>query len=194
MASNEYSCAAILRLGLLLTFFLQGVLGGTITCERLSQTACAFAVSSAGARCVLEKQIGRGGSEEYVCRTSAIRAARLSGWIETDDCVEACGVDRASLGISSDSLLESRFTQKLCSPRCYQACPNIVDLYFNLAAGEGMFLPKLCEEQNGRTNVRRVMAEMRSSGMVAPGPEPGKLQAAAPAKSATLLASGPSQA
>ncbi|GJT58529.1 putative PAR1 protein [Tanacetum coccineum] len=66
----------------------------------------------------------------------------------------SCGLNRNVLGISSDSLLESKFTQKLCSTQCYNGCPNIVDLYFNLAAGE----------------------EIRSSGFVAPGPvEPVKL-------------------
>ncbi|MQL94337.1 hypothetical protein Taro_026991 [Colocasia esculenta] len=200
MASYGNSGAS-LRLGVLLALLLQCALaaaGGMITCERLSRSTCAFAVSSAGARCVLEKEMGAGedgGEERHVCRTSSIRAdAGLSGWIETDDCVDACGLERVTLGISSDSLLESRFTEKLCSPRCYQGCPNVVDLYFNLAAGEGVFLPKLCEEQNTKTNVRRVMAEMRSSGIVAPGPEPGSLRAASPAQSETLLADGPSQA
>ncbi|KAF2315613.1 hypothetical protein GH714_040127 [Hevea brasiliensis] len=62
-----------------------------------------------------------------------------------------------------------RFTQQLCSPQCYDSCPNIIDLYFNLAAGEGVFLPKLCEAQEG--NARRgLLADIRSSGLVAPGP------------------------
>ena len=64
----------------------------------------------------------------------------MADYIETDACVKACGVDRNSVGISSDALLEPQFTGKLCSPACYQNCPNIVDLYFNLAAGEGMIL------------------------------------------------------
>lgn len=145
MASYGNSGAS-LRLGVLLALLLQCALaaaGGMITCESLSRSTCAFAfaVSSAGARCVLEKEMGAGedgGEERHVCRTSSIRAdAGLSGWIETDGCVEACGLERVTLGISSDSLLESRFTEKLCSPQCYQGCPNVVDLYFNLAAGEG---------------------------------------------------------
>ncbi|MQL76067.1 hypothetical protein Taro_008456 [Colocasia esculenta] len=144
MASYGNSGAS-LRLGVLLALLLQCALaaaGGMITCESLSWSTCAFAfaVSSAGARCVLEKEMGAGedgGEERHVCRTSSIRAdAGLSGWIETDGCVEACGLERVTLGISSDSLLESRFTEKLCSPQCYQGCPKVVDLYFNLAAGE----------------------------------------------------------
>lgn len=93
---------------------------------------------------------------------------RMAEYIETDRCVEACGVDRKSVGISSDSLLEPQFTAKLCSQDCYQNCPNIVDLYFNLAAGEGVFLPDLCEKQ--RYNPHRIMVELTSSG-AAPGPD-----------------------
>ncbi|XP_042509755.1 uncharacterized protein LOC122085404 isoform X1 [Macadamia integrifolia] len=156
---------------------VQVTLGG-ITCEQLQKDKCAFAISSDGKRCVLEKIVRRSGAEVYTCRTSEIEADHLKDWLETDQCIEACGLDRDSLGISSDSLLESRFTQKLCSPRCYDNCPNIVDLYFNLAAGEGnlpipdlyfnlaatqgVFLPQLCEAQGA--NARRKMSEIRSSG------------------------------
>lgn len=110
---------------------------GGIECENLSKESCSFAVSSGGKRCVLEKQVKRTGEEAYTCRTSEIEADKLKDHIETEQCIKACGLDRNSLGISSDSLLESRFTKKLCSPQCYQSCPNVVDLYFNLAAGEG---------------------------------------------------------
>ena len=110
---------------------------GSITCENLRKDACAFAVSSSGKRCVLEKTVRRTGEEVFICSTSQIDTGKLTNWIETDECLEACGLDRNILGISSDRLLESRFTQKLCSTRCYNGCPNIVDLYFNLATGEG---------------------------------------------------------
>ena len=113
---------------------------GGIACENLNKDSCAFAVSSSGKRCVLEKSVRRSGEEVYTCRTSEIEADKLKDWIETNKCVESCGLDRNALGISSDSLLESHFTQKLCSPQCYDSCPNIVDLYFNLAAGEGNFI------------------------------------------------------
>lgn len=66
--------------------------------------------------------------------------------IETDACVNACGVDRRTVGISSDSLLEPQLTAKLCSASCYQNCPNIVDLYFNLAAGEGKYISFIMQE------------------------------------------------
>ena len=87
---------------------------------------------------MLEKYVRRSGEEAYKCTTSNIEADKLKDLVETNQCIEACGLDRDTLGISSDSLLESRFTKKLCSPQCYQSCPNIVDLYFNLAAGEGI--------------------------------------------------------
>ncbi|KAG8638397.1 hypothetical protein MANES_14G025400v8 [Manihot esculenta] len=147
---------------------------GEIICEHLDQETCSYAISSTGKRCVLEKHVKRSGGESYTCGTSEIEADKLTNWIETDQCIIACGLDRKSLGISSDSLLESRFTQQLCSPQCYDSCPNIVDLYFNLAAGEGVFLPKLCEAQKGNAR-RELTADLRSSGLVAPGPiQPSK--------------------
>ncbi|XP_008806881.2 uncharacterized protein LOC103719421 [Phoenix dactylifera] len=173
---------AFISLALVLLFFVSGALGGGITCESLQKSTCAYAVSSAGMRCVLEKRVRRGGQEVYTCGTSDIQADGVKNRVETDACVEACGLDRGTLGISSDSLLDSNFRQKLCSPACYRGCPNVVDLYFNLAAGEGVFLPKLCEVQE--TNARRAMAEIRSSGAAlaaSPGSvPPGKVYASAP--------------
>lgn len=86
----------------------------------------------------------RSGEEAYICRTSEIQVDnnniyKLKDWIETDECLGACGLQRNVLGISSDSLLESQFRKKLCSAQCYHNCPNIVDLYFSLAAGEGIY-------------------------------------------------------
>ncbi|KAK3008487.1 hypothetical protein RJ639_015098 [Escallonia herrerae] len=158
-------------LALALAFYVQGTLG-TIACENLNKDSCAFAVSSSGKRCVLEKRVKRSGEEAYTCSTSEIEADKLKDWIETDKCIEACGLERDVLGISSDSLLEPRFTQKLCSPQCYGSCPNVVDLYFSLAAGEGVYLPKLCEAVHG-ANSRREMVEIKSSGFVAPRPVSG---------------------
>jgi len=86
---------------------------------------------------VLEKRLRRSGHEEYTCQSSKIEAGGKSDLIESDECVEACGADRDCVGISSDFLWDTGFTQKLCSDKCYKNCPNIVDLYFNLAAGEG---------------------------------------------------------
>ncbi|XAR71714.1 hypothetical protein NMG60_11018111 [Bertholletia excelsa] len=162
---------AVLALAVVLAMYIPGILGGGIECENLNKDSCSFAVSSSGKRCVLEKSVRRSGEEAYTCKTSEIDADQLKDWVESDECVEACGLDRRALGISSDSLLEPHCTKKLCSPQCYYNCPNIVDLYFNLAAGEGVFLPKLCEARG--ESARRGMAEIRSSGLVAPGPESG---------------------
>ncbi|KAF5947306.1 hypothetical protein HYC85_013263 [Camellia sinensis] len=169
--ASYISLKALAILALALAFCVQGIIGGGIECENLNKDSCAFTVSSSSKRCVLEKTVKRSGEEAYTCRTSEIEADKLKDWIENDQCIEACGLDRTMLGISSDSLLESQFTHKLCSTQCYDSCPNIVDLYFNLAAGEGVFLPKLCEVQGA--NARREMAEIKSSGYVAPAPESG---------------------
>ncbi|KAL7248449.1 hypothetical protein ACSBR2_003224 [Camellia fascicularis] len=148
------------------SLFLQGTLG-EIICEDLPVDVCSFSISSSGKRCVLENEETKEGKVDYQCKTSEVVVERMSEYIETDECVSVCGVDRNNVGISSDALLESQFTAMLCSSDCYQNCPNIVDLYFNLAAGEGVFLPDLCERQ--RTNPHRAMFELSSSG-AAPGP------------------------
>ncbi|XP_004234398.1 uncharacterized protein [Solanum lycopersicum] len=166
--ASLYSLNTLAIVAFALAFLVQLTLGH-IACENLNEDSCAFAISSTGKRCVLEKHVRRSGEEVYICRTSEIESDKLKDWIETDECIEACGVDRNALGISSDALLEYRFTRKLCSSACYNNCPNIIDLYFNLAAGEGVYLPKLCAEQKGKG--RREMAEIRSSGFVAPAPE-----------------------
>lgn len=107
-------------------------------CEELPQNLCSLSVSSTGNRCLLESYRKSGESKtEYYCKTSDVKVERVSDWIETDECVKACGVERMAVGISSDSLLDSQFTAKLCSPACYHTCANVVDLYFNLAAAEG---------------------------------------------------------
>ena len=110
-----------------------------MVCEQLTAELCAFAVSSTSRRCVLENTHCAGRPTAYQCRTSevVVEDARLAGLVETDRCVRACGVDRATVGISSDSLLDPRVAGAVCSPACLQGCPNIVDLYSNLAAGEG---------------------------------------------------------
>jgi len=81
-----------------------------VVCEQLTAELCAFAVSSASRRCVLENTHRAGRPTVYQCRTSevVVEDARLAGLVETDRCVRACGVDRATVGISSDSLLDPR--------------------------------------------------------------------------------------
>ncbi|XP_041027070.1 uncharacterized protein LOC121267290 [Juglans microcarpa x Juglans regia] len=142
-----------------------------LVCENLPNNVCAFSISSSGKRCLLETSVaGDHGKVEYQCKTSEVLVNGITEYIETDKCVEACGVDRNTIGISSDALLDPKATAKLCSPYCYQMCPNIVDLYFNLAAGEGGYLPDLCEKQ--LANPHRSMSELLGSG-VAPGPISG---------------------
>lgn len=160
-------------------------ISGGVICEELPKELCSFAISSASKRCVLETS-HKGGATAYQCRTSEVKVERTSDYIENDYCVRACGVDRNAVGISSDSLLEPRFLGKLCSPDCHQNCPNIVDLYFNLAAGEGVFLPDLCEAQ--RADPRRAMTEILSSGSEAVAPATAgasKIAAAAPSPTAS---------
>ncbi|XP_022867200.1 uncharacterized protein LOC111386929 [Olea europaea var. sylvestris] len=141
--------------------FLQGALGELI-CEELPVGLCSFSIASSGKRCLLETYASNDGTMDFQCKTSEVVAINLHDYIEADECMDACGVDRKSVGISSDTLLDSQFTAKLCSPQCYLNCPNIVDLYYNLALGEGAFLPDLCKSQ--RANSRRSMAQIQSSG------------------------------
>ncbi|CAN1135034.1 hypothetical protein LINPERHAP2_LOCUS8622, partial [Linum perenne] len=152
------------------SLLLHSSLASEIVCEELSKEVCAFSISSSGKRCLLETYSAPRDSDmvEMQCRTSEIMVERMAGHIETDECVNACGVDRNSVGISSDSLMETQFTAKLCSPACYSKCPNIVDLYFNLAAGEGAFLPDICTAS--RSNPHRSMIQLMSSGSAAFAP------------------------
>ncbi|KAA0044137.1 hypothetical protein IC582_009573 [Cucumis melo] len=155
---------------------------GEIVCEELSVDVCAFSIASSGKRCLLETSETKEGKFEYQCRTSEVMVEWMADYIETDQCINACGLDRNSVGIASDALLEPQFTAKLCSPSCYQKCPNIVDLYFNMAAGEGVFLPDLCEKQ--RTNPHRAMAELLSSGIAAAPMSSAEINAVFPAAEA----------
>ncbi|KAL2508347.1 PAR1 protein [Forsythia ovata] len=136
------------------TLFLQGSVG-ELVCEELPVGLCSFSIASSGKRCLLETYASNDGIVDFQCKTSEMVAINLHEYIEADECLSSCGVDRKSIGISSDSLLDAQFTAKLCSPQCYHNCPNIVDLYYNLALGEGTFLPGLCKSQP--TNARRSM-------------------------------------
>ncbi|KAL3653526.1 hypothetical protein CASFOL_003207 [Castilleja foliolosa] len=151
----------LLVIALALAVSMQTTLGKKMKCKDLNVDACAYAVESSGKRCVLEKPLLSLTSNEYTCTTSEIVADKLNDWIETEECINACGVDRKPLGISSDSLLDRDFVEKMCSDACYTSCPNIVDLYFNLAAGEGVYLPKLCESR--KSNQRRELLLLSSN-------------------------------
>ncbi|KAL0430001.1 UNVERIFIED_CONTAM: hypothetical protein Sradi_0626100 [Sesamum radiatum] len=152
--------------------FVQGTLA-EVVCENLPANLCAFAIASSGKRCVLESYKNGRGEVNYMCKTSEVVVERLYGYIESDQCINACGVHRESIGISSDVFLSAEFTAHLCSPACYQNCPNIVELFFNLAAGEGLSLPALCHNQ--KENHRAMLAILNDGGatsgpMAAPAP------------------------
>ncbi|TKW27813.1 hypothetical protein SEVIR_3G282100v4 [Setaria viridis] len=163
-----------------LSLLLSSALGARVVCEQLAAELCAFAVSSTSRRCVLENTHCAGRPTAYQCRTSevVVEDGRLAGTVETDRCVRACGVDRATVGISSDSLLDPRVAGAVCSPACLQGCPNIVNLYANLAAGEGVAFSELCEVH--RANPRRAMAQLQSSGEAHGASTTVRLDAAAP--------------
>ncbi|XP_010255408.1 PREDICTED: uncharacterized protein LOC104596085 [Nelumbo nucifera] len=146
-----YSTTTLAAFTLLLALLLPFPLAfGGITCENLPNEYCAFSVSSAGFRCVLEKYEAGADGVKLGCKSSDVLVENTASWVEIDDCIESCGLKRKSVGISSDSLLEPNFLHKLCSPKCFQFCPNIVDLYFNLAAAEGVYLPKLCQKMRSK--------------------------------------------
>ncbi|KAK8966275.1 hypothetical protein KSP40_PGU012784 [Platanthera guangdongensis] len=162
MATAASKAASSLAVFLAFSLFISGVLGDDITCEQLDRSTCAFAVSSSGLRCVLEKHVLCGRKDEYSCRSSGFNATGVAGRIETDECVAACGLDRDTIGISSDSLLDRRFMRRLCSPACFDGCLNVFDLYSNVAASEGLSLRNLCGKEY---NNRRELNEKHTSGL-----------------------------
>ncbi|KAL0375282.1 UNVERIFIED_CONTAM: hypothetical protein Sradi_3443900 [Sesamum radiatum] len=159
------------------SFFVQGTLGEVI-CENLPTNLCSFAVASSGKRCMLENHKNTQGKTDGTCKTSEVVVEKLSGHIESDQCVKACGVHRESAELSSDVFLSSEFTARLCSPACYQNCHNIVEFFVNLAAGEGVSLPTLCQDQKEN---HRAMLAILSSGDATLGPVAAPHAAPAPA-------------
>ncbi|KAL9371603.1 hypothetical protein Peur_036743 [Populus x canadensis] len=148
---------------LALSLLLNGALG-ELVCEQLPVDLCSYSIATSGKRCLLENYATKDGGVKYQCKTSEVAVDKLNEWIEIDECITACGLSRNTVGISSDSLLQPQFLTKLCSKSCSQACPNIVDLYSNLALAEGVYLPNLC------ASPRRAMYQTRSNGDAAPAP------------------------
>lgn len=70
-------------------------------------------------------------------QSSSIMAGKQEEWIESDECINTCGLERMSVGLSTDLLLDSHFADMFCSSECLNNCPNLIDLYVSLAAGEG---------------------------------------------------------
>ncbi|MCO5561664.1 hypothetical protein L7F22_015285 [Adiantum nelumboides] len=154
---------AIQKQSLALFFFvLVSSVSANLLCEDLPIDLCAYAVSSTGSRCILEKEVSSQGKVEYQCQTSEVSANEFLEWVETDDCVHSCGIDRQTVGISSDALVEKGFVKALCSAECQQGCPNVVDLFEKLAAGEGVSLSRVCEAQSMGA-ARREMGEVETS-------------------------------
>nr|GMD27749.1 (+)-gamma-cadinene synthase [Ipomoea batatas] len=167
--------------------FIQTAFGDLI-CEQLPVGICSFSIASSGKRCVLETYASGDGTMKLQCKTSEAVVGTnmyMREHIETDECIAACGVDRKSLGISSDSLLDHRFTAKLCSPQCYQNCPNIVDLYYSLASEEGVLLPDLCKA------LRTISGRAMTSRFLSSGAAFGPAASAAAAPTASEAAFGP---
>jgi hypothetical protein len=117
-----------------------------LECKMLPVEECAFAVSYSGHRCVLEKTLG---SDQHVCEISNVKAGDEAPveYIESNECVEACGVDRMTIGFSTDELTSNSFIRKLCSRACRNTCVNLIDIYSNIIAGEGLTLSEFCGEQ-----------------------------------------------
>lgn len=115
---------------------------GELICEELPAEICSFSISSSGKRCLLETYASTDQATKFLCKTSEVRVnVKMNSHIETEECIKACGLDRYSVGISSDTLFDSRFAPKICSPDCSDNCPNIVDLYHDLALAEGKYSP-----------------------------------------------------
>ncbi|EPS70832.1 hypothetical protein M569_03929 [Genlisea aurea] len=153
------------------SFLFQQTLAEVI-CEELPTDLCAFAIASSGKRCVLENTVNGGGESEFTCETSPVVVESLPGYIETDQCVAACGADRNFVGISSDAFLSPSFTSSLCADECFQNCPNIVDLYVDLAAAEGVNLPDLCrmQKENPHRSMLAVLSSNGAAGLDASSP------------------------
>lgn len=175
--SSSPSTIPALLMIILMAIAAQRVQSAFLTCEELPTEVCAFSVSSTGNRCVLEKALKMDGTLQFQCQSSAVMAEELVEWIESEECINACGLERMAVGMSTDCLLESESSRKLCSSKCRNNCPNIVDLYVNLAAGEGISLPSMCESQKIRS--RKLIAEsllssskpsLHSESFGAPGP------------------------
>jgi len=159
-AAPSPSCIFALLI-ILMAITVHGVQSAIIKCEELPAELCAFSISSSGNRCVLEKDLMMDGTLQFQCQSSVVSVEKLVEWIESEECINACGLERMAVGMSTDSLLEPEFSRKLCSSQCRNSCPNIVDLYVNLAAGEGISLPRMCESQKTRSRI--LIAESLSS-------------------------------
>ncbi|XP_059065714.1 uncharacterized protein LOC131857331 [Cryptomeria japonica] len=130
-----------------------------LQCEELVIYNCAFAVSSTGNRCLLEKYAGEDGTIDLKCQTSKIMAdTDTKPWIESEECINSCGLHKITVGLSTDALDDKKTLKKICSSFCQRSCTNIFHLFTNLAAEEGTDLQRLCKSKSWFT--RKVVAEV----------------------------------
>ncbi|GAA0142153.1 hypothetical protein LIER_03115 [Lithospermum erythrorhizon] len=132
------------------SLFLGGTLG-ELVCEDLPVGMCSYSISSSGKRCVLETSEAEDGITDLQCQTSEVVAHSMKEHIENEQCIDACGLERLSIGISTDSLAETNSVRSLCSADCYQHCPNIIDLFDTLALAEGASLHARCKTVQSRS-------------------------------------------
>lgn len=155
MSRAMYCCSSIVLL--LLVSLRQVTLGqgaSVLRCHMLPAEECAFAVDSSGKRCVLTENSDDAVSIVRSCETSEISVGDDSPieYIETEQCVRACGVHKMTIGFArSTNLPTDQFMSKLCSWECKHNCPNLVDLYNNVSivvGKEGKFnsYTELCND------------------------------------------------
>ncbi|KAL0344496.1 UNVERIFIED_CONTAM: hypothetical protein Sradi_4280900 [Sesamum radiatum] len=121
-----------------------------VVCEDLPQNLCTFAI--AASRCVLENYKSEEGSVDYTCKTSEVVVERLAGYIETDECVNACGVDRNSFFFLVIAFYYSSTEYALLAPADW-------NLYFYNKMQE--YFCQHCEKH--KTSPHRAMLELLSS-------------------------------
>ncbi|KAG6555128.1 hypothetical protein Mapa_003163 [Marchantia paleacea] len=173
--------------------FAEGISFIRFDCELLPKEECAFAIGQRGFRCLLETSVGLDGSVFHHCQTSEIewateaedlrrelRSIRSVGHIESDECLEACGLDRLTVGISTDGLQTGAFKEKICSDDCQRNCPQVINLYNIIYAEEGEELGQVCDELFEWKHSERLRARRLSDSFAPPTEE---VAAPAPAPS-----------
>ncbi|GAA0159047.1 hypothetical protein LIER_15925 [Lithospermum erythrorhizon] len=159
-----------MAIAIFLAFFLfigQGAVG-QLVCEELPVGMCSYSIDSSRYRCVLETFELADETTILQCKKSQVLVTIMKEHIESDHCIRACGLDRFSVGISTDSLADHESVKSLCSFDCYQNCPNIIDLFVNLALAEGSPLNARCKNHQLRSRAsaarRRAMQLLKASG------------------------------
>ncbi|KAI5063952.1 hypothetical protein GOP47_0020622 [Adiantum capillus-veneris] len=131
--------ALIMRYGLLMVILFACTQmtceASDVVCEDLPAEWCAYSISSMGARCVLVDHGEKDGDntmQVYRCQTSSVETKVKGGWIEAEECIEACGLDRMTVGLFSQPAFDPRL---FCSSRCSRSCSHLHDLLRPLHEG-----------------------------------------------------------